>query len=273
MQADITLTKRPAAGELLRAWRARRRLSQMELGLTAGVSARHLSYVETGRAHASSELLMALAEVLQLPLRERNALLLAAGYAPRYAQTPLDAPDLRAMREAITRVLDAHDPYPGLAVDRHWNLVLANAAARRLVARLPASLAQPQPNVFRLGLHPQGLAAFTTNFDSWGRYLLTQLQGLVDESADEMLAALLAEVRAYPNVQALLMRPAPAAPADQLIVPCELALHGQAIALFTTLARFGTPRDVTLAELTVELFYPSDAASAAALRALAGGAP
>ncbi len=266
---DVATPTHTTVGDQLRHWRGRRRLSQLELGLTAGVSPRHLSYVETGRAKASAELLLALAEVLQMPLRERNALLLAGGYAPRYSQTPLDAPDLSAMREALTRVLDAHDPYPGLAVDGHWNVVLANAGARRLMGAMPPALLVPVPNAIRLGLHPQGLAAFTTNFDVWGRHLLHQLEGLVHDSGDAGLAALQDEVRAYPNVRALLARPA-ALPAPSLIVPCELQLHGQRVSLFSTLARFGTPRDVTLAELTVELFYPADAASQAVLRAMAG---
>lgn len=267
---DVAAAVTPTTvGEHLRHWRGRRRLSQLELGLTAGVSPRHLSYVETGRAKASAELLLALAEVLQMPLRERNALLLAGGYAPRYSQTPLDAPDLQAVREALTRVLDAHDPYPGLAADRHWNLVLANQAARRLVGAMPPELLAPAPNVVRLGLHPQGLAAFTSNFEVWGRHLVHQLEAQVHDGGDAVLAALLEEVRGYPNVRALLARPAPVPQQPQLIVPCELLLHGQRVSLFSTLARFGTARDVTLAELTVELFYPSDADSAAVLRAAA----
>jgi transcriptional regulator with XRE-family HTH domain len=260
----------PPAGERLRAWRTRRRLSQMELALTAGVSPRHLSFIETGRARASADVLVALAEVLQMPLRERNALLLAAGFAPRYPQTPLDAPGLAAMRSAVARVLDAHDPYPGVALDRHWNIVLANAAAQRMVGVLPPALALAQQplNIFRIGLHPDGMAAHTANFDEWGGYMLRELQRLAEASLDPALHALLDEVLAWPNVTALRARPAPA-PADELIVQCVL-LHGtQRLSMFTTLATFGSPRDITLAELTVELFYPADAATEAALRALA----
>jgi transcriptional regulator with XRE-family HTH domain len=268
------LATRPATsvGELLRAWRAKRRLSQLEVGLTAGVSARHLSFIETGRARASAELLVALADVLDMPLRERNALLLAGGFAPRYPEHALDAPGMAAMQRAITRVLDAHDPYPGVALDRHWNIVVANATASRLVAALPPELLAPQPNIFRLGLHPRGMAAFTANFEAWGRYMLRELQRLADSAIDPGASALLDEVRAYPNVQALLARPAPPASPDELLVPCVLDLHGQRLSLFTTLATFGSPRDVTLAELTVELFYPADAATEAALRAMAAAA-
>jgi len=263
--ADAT---RRSVGDLLRAWRAKRRLSQLEVGLTAGVSSRHLSFIETGRAKASPELLVALADVLDMPLRERNALLLAAGFAPRYPETDLGAPGMAAMQQAITRVLDAHDPYPGVALDGQWDVVIANRAAQRLVGVLPPALTQPRPNLFRAGLHPQGMAAFTRNFDEWGRYMLRELQRLADDTLDGTAAALLAEVRAYPNVQALLAAPVPA-PAHELLVPCVLELHGQRLSLFTTLATFGSPRDVTLAELTVELFYPADAATEGVLRARA----
>jgi transcriptional regulator with XRE-family HTH domain len=268
MSASLTAAASPA-GERLRAWRTRRRLSQMEVALTAGVSPRHLSFIETGRARASADVLVALAEVLQMPLRERNVLLLAAGFAPRYPQTPLDAPGLAAMRSAVARVLDAHDPYPGVALDRHWNIVLANAAAQRMVGVLPPALASVQPlNIFRIGLHPDGMAAHTANFDEWGGYMLRELQRLAEASLDPALQALLEEVLSWPNVAALRARSAPV-PADELIVQCVL-LHGtQRLSMFTTLATFGSPRDVTLAELTVELFYPADAATEAALRAMA----
>lgn len=266
---EALATRSASVGDRLRAWRAKRRRSQLEVGLTAGVSARHLSFIETGRARASAELLVALADVLDMPLRERNGLLLAAGFAPRYPESALDAPAMAAMQQAITRVLHAHDPYPGVALDRHWNIIVANATASRLVAALPPELMVPTPNIFRLGLHPRGMAAFTANFEAWGRYMLRELQHLADASLDAAAQALLDEVRAYPNVQALLARPVPAPPIDELLVPCVLDLHGQRLSLFTTLATFGSPRDVTLAELTVELFYPSDAATEAALRRMA----
>jgi transcriptional regulator with XRE-family HTH domain len=199
--AQPAAATRATVGDLLRAWRAKRRLSQLEVGLTAGVSARHLSFIETGRARASAELLVALADVLDMPLRERNALLLAAGFAPRYSQTQLDAPDMAAMRQAITRVLDAHDPYPGVALDRHWNIVIANAAAQRMVAVVPPELLTLPHNIFRLGLHPRGIAACTSNFDEWGRYMLRELQRLADSAIDPAVATLQDEVRGYPNVQ------------------------------------------------------------------------
>lgn len=263
-----TRPARVSVGDLLRAWRGKRRLSQLEVALVAGVSARHLSFVETGRSKPSPELLLAVAEVLEVPLRERNALLLAAGYAPRFSQTELDAPDMSHVAQAIRRVLGAHDPYPGVALDRHWNLVIANAAALRMTAGLPDHVKKPVPNIFRIGLHPQGLAACTSNFDEWGRYMVGELERLAAASLDGAAEALLAEVRGYPNVQAL-MRERPALPTNELLIPCVLDVAGQRLSFFTTLATIGTPRDVTLAELTVELFYPADAATETALRAMA----
>jgi len=261
------VTPAPGAGELVRAWRSRRRLSQLALALDTGISARHLSFVETGRARPSAELLLALAETLALPLRSRNELLVAAGFAPRFSETGLGAPDLAGVRDALQRLLDVHDPWPGVALDRQWNVVLANAAAHRLAARLPPFLRAPQLNMFRAGLHPQGFAGLTLNFEEWGRYLLGELQRLADSGFDAAAAALLAEVAAYPNVHAL--PPAAAAKAG-VLVPCVLEVDGARLSLFTTLAVFGSPRDVTLAELTVELFYPADEATAAALRGGAG---
>jgi transcriptional regulator with XRE-family HTH domain len=256
----------PDVGSLLRAWRGKRRLSQLALALDAGVSARHLSFVETGRARPSAELLLALAERLNVPLRERNQLLEAAGFAPRYSETGWSSPDLRAVHEGLQRLLDAHDPYPGVALDRQWNVVLANAAAVRMVALLPEHLSRPALNMFRASLHPEGFASITANFDEWGRYLVGELERLAAASLDAGVAALLDEVSGYPNVRALRARPAPPAP-PALLVPCVLRHRGRELSLFTTLATFGSPRDVTLAELTVELFYPADDDTAAALRA------
>lgn len=269
MESGLARRVTPArgAGELLRAWRSRRRLSQLALALDAGISARHLSFVETGRARPSAELLLALAETLALPLRSRNELLVAAGFAPRYSDSGLGAPDLAAVRGALQRLLDVHDPWPGVALDRQWNVVLANAAAGRLAAQLPPFLHAPQLNMFRAGLHPQGFAGHTVNFGDWGRYLLGELQRLADTGLDAAATALLDEVAAYPTVQAL--RSVAPGPAVGPLVHCVLELDGERLSLFTTLAVFGSPRDVTLAELTVELFYPADEATATALRAAA----
>jgi transcriptional regulator with XRE-family HTH domain len=162
-------------GELVRTWRARRARSQLDLAYEVGVSPRHLSFVETGRSRPSAELVLALAEHLDVPLRDRNAMLLAAGFAPRYSNAPLDDAAMRTIRVSLQRLLEAHDPFPGLVLDRVWNVVLANRAADRLFALLPAMLREPSVNVFRASLHPEGFAAITTNFDVWGASLVRQL--------------------------------------------------------------------------------------------------
>jgi transcriptional regulator with XRE-family HTH domain len=259
---------RDAVGPLLREWRQQRRVSQLTLAVETGVSARHLSFVETGRARPSAELLLTLAEFLALPLRERNRLLLAAGFAPRYSETPLTAPEVAPVLAGLRRLLALHEPYPGLVLDGKWNVVLANGPAVRLTASLPAFLREPAPNMFRASLHPEGFAARTTNFDAWGGYLLDELGRLADASGDPALAALADEVEGYPNVVALAKRRRRSAESAGLLVPCELDLGGTRLSLFTTLARVGSARDVTLAELTTELFYPADEATAQALRVL-----
>lgn len=252
-------------GPLLRDWRERRRRSQMDLALDVGVSPRHLSFVETGRSRPSAELVLALAEGLEVPLRERNALLQAAGHAPRYRQTPLSAPEMQRAMAAIQRILDAHDPYPGVVLDRRWDVVGANAGARRLLEGLPAHLREPVPNIFRLSLHPDGMAARTTNLAEWAAYLLWQLDRTVLLTGDPEVAALAEEVRAYPTVAAL---PPPTPPEEPQIL-LSVQLDG-VLDLFTTLTTFGTPRDITLDELVIELFYPADEVTAAALQAPAG---
>jgi transcriptional regulator with XRE-family HTH domain len=255
-------------GPLLRDWRARRRVSQMDLALDVGVSPRHLSFIETGRSRPSTGVLLALAERLEMPLRERNRLLLAAGYAPRYAEHELSTPAMEPVRSALQRLLQAHDPYPGLVLDRQWNLVLANEAAQRLTALLPPALVQAPLNIFRVSLHPDGFAAVTANFDEWGHHLLDTLQRVATRTGDPGLLALEQEVLQYPNVQALRLRmDAQPAPEPQVLVPCVIHAPGGTLSMFTTLTTFGSPRDITLEELCVELFYPSDPASEALLRA------
>jgi transcriptional regulator with XRE-family HTH domain len=257
----------PGVGQLVREWRARRRRSQMDLALDVGVSPRHLSFVETGRSKPSPELVLALAEHLDVPLRERNTLLLAAGYAPRYQETPLDAPTMTRVRAALQQLLDAHDPYPGLVLDRHWNVVATNDAAATLSSGLPEGLLGPPMNVFRVSLHPDGLAARTLNFADWATYLVTQLRRLAVLSADPVLADLLAEVTRYPNVVELTSGPGwPHTDDPPLLVPCRLDMGGVELSLFTTLTTFGTPLDITLDELAVELFFPADDATDKILR-------
>ncbi len=251
-------------GPMLRDWRQRRRLSQMDLALAVNVSTRHLSFVETGRSRPSAELVLALAEGLDIPLRERNTLLLAAGYAPRYSARPLADAAMDPAREAVQRMLDAHDPYPGVVVDRAWNIVMANKAATAITAGLPDELLGPPANVYRLSLHPDGLAPRTRNFAEWAAHLLQQLHRSVALTADPDLIALQAEVRAYPGVEeAVSSLSGSALERVPLLIPFRLDLgNGQELSLFTTLTTFGTPRDVTLDELAVELFYPADDESA-----------
>ena len=263
----ITATAGPGVGPLVRDWRIRRRRSQLDLALDAGVSARHLSFVETGRSRPSPELLLLLAERLGVPLRERNSLLLAAGYAPRYHQTALDDPAMTQVKATLVRMLDLHNPYPGLVIDRTWNVVLANEAGMQLAQLLPEELVGPPLNVFRAGLHPDGMARYTLNFPEWGAYLLGQLERLRLSTDDAEVAALFEEVSAYPTVRGLKSRGnadrgAPADLASSLLIPWELLLGDVSVSLFITLTTFGTPQDVTLSELAIELYYPADPESA-----------
>jgi transcriptional regulator with XRE-family HTH domain len=265
---------RGTAGPLVREWRLLRRRSQMDVAHEVGVSPRHLSFVETGRSRPSPELLLVLADHLDVPLRERNVMLLAAGYAPRYSETALDDETMASVRAALSRMLEGHDPYPGVVIDRQWNVVLANRAAGALMAGLPAELLGPPVNVFRVCLHPDGLAARTRNFDEWSAYLVGQLRRAATLTADPALRDLLDEVRRYPGIGATdAWRDDTASGAPQLLVPLRLADGEAELSLFTTLTTFGTPQDITLSELAVELFYPADATSEATLRAAANALP
>lgn len=259
-----------SVGSLIREWRTLRKLSQMDLALDINISPRHLSFVETGRSTPSADLLMQIAAQLDVPLRARNTWLLAAGYAPRYSEQGLDSARLAQARAAVQRLLDTHDPYPGVALDRHWNVVLHNKAAAGLMGLLPDALRTQPMNMFRASLHPQGFAAYTQNFDEWGNYLLQVLQRLMLNARDESIVALVEEINTYPNVQALKQstpgNATAAAKEPALLVPCVLNLHGQQLSLFTTLTTFGSPRDITLHELCVELFYPSDPQTEAFLK-------
>lgn len=253
-------------GHLLREWRQRRRMSQLELSNEAAVSARHLSFVETGRSRPSRELVLHLAEHLDVPLRERNALLLAAGYAPVYQERSLDDADMDPVRDALDVILSGHEPYPAVIVDRRWDLVSGNAAALVLfTAGVAPHLLEPPVNVYRLGLHPDGLAPRVRNFADYSTHLLTRLQREVALSGDAALSSLLDEVLAYPGVQ----RPAHVEvdPARMLFLPMEFTTaEGTELSFFSTLATFGTALDITVAELSIEAFFPADRATADALR-------
>ena len=252
-------------GTLIRQWRQRRRLSQLELASDADISTRHLSFVETGRSLPSRGMLLRLAERLEVPLRERNRLLHAAGYAPLFRERSLDDPDLRAARQAIDTLLAAQEPYPALAIDRHWTMVAANRPVLGLLGAIDdASLLQPPVNVLRLSLHPRGLAPRIVNLGQWRGHLLARLHHQIEVSADPVLDALLAELRELPI--AAHGSDAPAADEAGIVVPLRLASPAGVLNLISTTTVFGTPVDVTLAELALESFFPADAFTAQALR-------
>ncbi len=250
-------------GTLLREWRERRRLSQLDLSLQAEISSRHISFVETGRSQPSRELILRLGERLDLPFRERNRLLLAGGFAPVYAETALDDPPLRAVRDALRRMLFGHDPYPAVVVDRHWNLVEANASLTVLTAEIDPALLAPPVNVYRASLHPAGMARQIVNLGEWRGHLLARLRRQVESSGDVMLARLLEEVRGYPCDQPVpdVEIPGP----GQFVVPLRLRSPDGELAFFSTVATFGTPLDVTVSELVIEAFYPADKRTATVL--------
>jgi transcriptional regulator with XRE-family HTH domain len=259
-------------GELLRHWRQHRRWSQLDLASEAEVSTRHLSCMETGRALPSREMLLRLAERLDVPLRERNRLLTAAGYAPMYRERPLADPALQPAYAAVQRVLHAHDPYPALAVDRHWNLVAHNRAAAAFMADLPAQLLTPPINVLRVSLHPDGLAPRIANFAAWREHLFERLAHQVQTSGDPALAALADELRALPLPAGC--TEAPPAPRGIVDIAVPLQLHSPAglLSFISTITVFGTPVEVTLSELAIEAFFPADEATTKALAAMAAAA-
>jgi transcriptional regulator with XRE-family HTH domain len=265
--AMTAATQRPAVGALLRDWRRRRRLSQLDLALEAGVSARHLSFVETGRSRPSAEMVVQLAEHLDVPLRDRNALLLAAGYAPAYGQRDLDAPEMGPVREAIDRVLRAHEPYPAVVVDRHWGMVAGNRAVPVFTAGVAEHLLEPPVNVLRLSLHPDGLAPRIANLGEWRAHLLDRLGRQAVVSGDPALFVLHEELAALPG------GPPAAAPeldAGAIAVPLRLRDGDAELSFISTATTFGTATDVTLSELAIESFFPADESTAAAVRAAVG---
>lgn len=256
-------------GELLRAWRERRRLTQLDLSVRSDVSTKHLSFLETGRSNPSREMVLDLAEHLEIPLRERNVLLTAAGFAPVYSRTSLDAPEMQPVRSAIDQVLSGHEPYPALAVDRYWNIVSMNAAAALFAADVDPELMGPPPNVYRVSLHPDGLARRVVNFPEFAHHLLARLRHDVTVSADPDLAALLDEVEAYPTIREL---GRPSVEHGAVVVPVRLRHPRGELSMFTTVATFGTPVDVTVDELALETFFPADAGTARRLNELADAA-
>ncbi len=261
-------------GERLRTWRERRRVSQLDLSLQAGISARHLSFVETGRSKPSSGLILRLSEELDVPLRERNALLLAGGFAPAYPERGLDAPPLSAVTEAMRQVITAHMPNPALAVDGHWELIDANDALFRMVEGTAPELMEPPINVLRVSLHPDGMAPGIVNLAQWRRHVLFRLRRQADRSGDPFLQELYEELSGYPGGGGT-GEPDGAGGADgvggaaDVVLPMRLRMGGHELSFLSTTTVFGSPLDVTVAELAIESFYPADAATAARMRTLA----
>ena len=247
-------------GPLLREWRQRRRISQLDLACQGNISTRHLSFLETGRARPSRDMVLHLAEQLEIPLRHRNSLLTSAGFAPEYREGQLTDPGLRAARQAMEAVIHGHMPYPALAVDRHWTLVAANDALAPLLAGIDPALLEPPVNALRVALHPAGMAPRTINLAAWRGHLLGRLARQVEVNADPVLAALLAELRGYPAPEGTAVTEA-----MDMVVPLELMSAWGPLSFISTTTVFGTPMDITLSELAMECFYPANEATAAAL--------
>ncbi|WP_067855444.1 helix-turn-helix domain-containing protein [Nocardia shimofusensis] len=258
----------PQVGSLLREWRQRRRLSQLDLALAADTSARHVSYVETGRSRPSRAMVIRLCEALDVPLRERNTFLLAGGYAPGYRESSLEDANLASVRAALDTMLSAHEPYPAVVVDRYWNLVTGNRAMGVLMTGIPEHLLAPEPNVYRLVLHPEGLSGRLANAHQVRSLLLDRLTRQVNATGDARLQALHDEIARYPapagDPEPEEVQPSP------FQVPIRVRTPMGELSMFSTMATFGAPADVTLSELAIELFYPLDEFTTAALRSAAG---
>jgi transcriptional regulator with XRE-family HTH domain len=255
-----------AFGEHLRHWRQHRRLSQLDLAQEAEISTRHLSFVETGRSLPSREMVLRLAERLDVPLRERNALLVSAGYAPMYRERSLDDPALAPARQAVELILKSHEPYPALAVDRHWNLVAANRMLPHLMQGADASLLQAPVNVLRLSLHPHGLAPKIANLVQWRAHIFERLRQQIHATGDSRLASLLDELRAYDVPEGCDETLEGELPG--VLMPFRFRTPSGTLSFISTTTIFGTPVDVTLQELALETFFPADEATAQALREL-----
>jgi transcriptional regulator with XRE-family HTH domain len=265
-----TMNATRPVGDLLREWRQRRRLSQLDFSVEAEISTRHLSFLETGRSQPSREMLLHLADLLKVPLRERNTLLVAAGFAPMFAERALNDPALQAAHTAVELVLKGHEPYPALAIDRHWTLLASNRSVAPMLTGVDAALLQPPLNVLRLSLHPDGLAPRIVNLAEWRAHLLARLRRQIELSADPILENLLSELSEYPQPSGGATRHAETLPAaGSFVVPLRLATDAGVLSFISTTTVFGTPIDVTLSELALESFFPADTATAAALRHLA----
>jgi transcriptional regulator with XRE-family HTH domain len=253
-------------GDHLREWRQRRRMSQLDLALEADISQRHLSFIESGRSTPSREMLLHLAERLGVPLRDRNPLLLAAGYAPVFAERRLDDPALLPARRAIDRILKGHEPCPAIAIDRHWTLIAANAALAPLLETVAdPALLEPPVNVLRLSLHPRGMAQHIANLAEWRAHLLDRLRQQISVSGDPVLEKLLKDLLSYPAPEDAVE---PHADFAGIAVPLQLSTKAGLLSFISTTTVFGTPVDITLSELAIETLFPADEETAAVLRSL-----
>jgi transcriptional regulator with XRE-family HTH domain len=263
VNAAVAPSQRVSIGELLRAWRQRRSLSQLELALEADVSSRHVSFLETGRARPSREMVLRLADHLDIPLRERNRLLLAAGYAPLYVEHSLEEPAMAPVHAALDRFLRAHEPYPAVVLDRHYNLVSGNDALAVLTVGVAPDLLEPPANALRVTLHPNGMAPRIVNLTEWSAHLLHRLRRQATLTADPELERLHDELASYPGV--CVQAPAGDDAGSDIVLPLRVRIEDRELAFFSTVSTFGTPIDITLAELMIEAFYPANAATAAYL--------
>lgn len=262
-----------SVGVMLRDWRQRRRLSQLELACEAEISTRHLSFIETGRSLPSRAMVLRLAERLEVPLRERNVLLTAAGYAPSFRERSLEDPELRAAQETIEALLKGHEPYPALVIDRHWTMVAWNRAVAPFLEVARRELVKPPMNAMRITLHPEGLAPRIANYLEWREHAMARLRRQIDLTADPALMALLEELRGYPIPATAAERPRPDSQSarHRVAIPFQLITEAGVLSFISTTTVFGTPIDITLSELALETFFPTDPPTATALRRMADG--
>ncbi|MCP2258182.1 helix-turn-helix protein [Streptoalloteichus tenebrarius] len=267
-RAEAAPSHQRPVGELIREWRQRRRLSQLELSLQAEISTRHLSFLETGRSRPTSEMILRITERLDVPLRERNRMLLAGGHAPVYPERGMEAPEMDAVRAALRQVLGGHEPYPAVVVDQGWTMIDANAGLALFTEGVAPELLAPPVNVMRLSLHPDGVAPRIANLGEWRAHLLGRLRRQIAVTGDARLSALYEELRSYPcdQPEPEMELPGP----GEVVVPLHFRHGGQELVFLSITAVFGTPLDVTVSELAIESFFPANPETGAALRAWFG---